>query len=98
MTIEFDWCAHGGGSGKIDGTQIVVEIEGEGQLVSNGAKVSEPIASTQKEGEYFWQHVSLQATGLNASSKIGFRPLHLTENSTYKYQRWHIDNIMIYSE
>ena len=99
VIIEFDWCAHGGGSGKIDGVEVVVEIDGAGQIDANGTKISDPVASTQTESQYFWQHVVVKASGLDSSSKIYFRPLYIGETSgSHKYQRWHIDNIMIYTD
>lgn len=100
-TLEFDWCAHVQGTGKIDPVTLTVVIEGNGAF-ENGTKYSEPLANTQATGQMFWTHASVKATGIDKDTRfsIVYTDALNKDTAVYNYQvtgahRWHIDNIKI---
>ncbi len=96
VNLQFDWCAHCDNNKPADDIQLVIEIVGDGQILSNGKKVSEPIFHSQSKShtEFFWQKASVTLTGLSTSSKIFIRPLNYLKDSPNR-QRWYIDNIVL---
>lgn len=99
--MEFDWCAHVQGTGKIDPVTLTVVIEGNGAF-ENGTKYSEPLANTQATGQMFWTHASVKATGIDKDTRfsIVYTDALNKDTAVYNYQvtgahRWHIDNIKI---
>ena len=92
--IEFDWAAHMTGSGNIDNVQIVVEVPEGAGLFENGSNVSDPLITTQEQGQLAWQHATVLLKGATNKSRISIRPYQY-ESVTPDQQRWHLDNIKI---
>ncbi len=103
--IEFDWAAmmQGSGSGyAIDGTALVIIIEGDGTF-ENGTKYSDVLNHTQQAGEMFWNHASVNIKGASDNTKLTIVRDKLINKETgaldfvtnYKAGRWFIDNIVI---
>lgn len=94
--LAFDWSAHMTGSGNIDKTQLVVELEGEGVCGDSQAKISLPISHNQEKGDLKWQPVRVFLSGVTSSTRIIIRPTHLEDHDGITQQRWHLDNINVY--
>lgn len=103
IVVQFKWCAHMGGSGAIDKTELVVAIEGPGTIVGSGdnPKVSTPIKSTQQPGKMFWQDVVVQINGATSGTFITIRPqdeqFGPADKPVSGYFRYHLDNISVMS-
>ncbi len=101
IVVAFKWCAHIGGSGAVDDTEIVLEIDGPGTVVTKAgtpdAKVSDPVANTQKTGEMFWQDVSFKIEGATTATSISFRPsvFGSPEAQEGGYYRYYVDDIEV---
>lgn len=93
--LTFDWSAHMTGSGNIDKVQLVVEIDGDGVCADSGAKISNPISSTQEKGDLKWQTIQLQLQGVTNNSRITIRPTHLVDHDGITQQRFYLDNIKV---
>lgn len=103
IVVQFKWCAHMGGSGAIDKTELVVAIEGPGTIVGSGdnPKISAPIKSTQQPGKMFWQDVVVQINGATSGTFITIRPqdeqFGPADKPVSGYFRYHLDNISVMS-
>lgn len=92
VTLTFNWCAQVQGSGVIDPTKILVELEGEGVCGDTNAKISTPTGSTQESGTYAWQTYTVKLKDINAGTRILIRHNDMTSG---KAIRFHLDNIKI---
>ncbi|MBE6215897.1 MAG: hypothetical protein E7123_06685 [Bacteroidales bacterium] len=103
IVVQFKWCAHIGGSGAVDKTELVVAIEGPGTIVGSGdnPKISAPIKSTQQPGNMFWQDVIVNINGATSGTFITIRPqdeqFGVAGNEVTGYFRYHLDNISVMS-
>lgn len=97
VTLSFDWSPHMTGSGNIDKVELVVEIEGDGQIVTAAgtAKISDVLVNDWKKGQLKWKNVSVKINGLKATDRISIRPTYLKDHDGITQQRWYIDNIQI---
>lgn len=97
VTLSFDWSPHMTGSGNIDKVELVVEIEGDGQIVTAAgtAKTSDALVNDWVKGQLKWKNVSVKINGLKATDRISIRPTSLTDHDGITQQRWYIDNIRI---
>lgn len=97
VTLSFDWSPHMTGSGNIDKVELVVEIEGDGQIVTAAgtAKTSDVLVNDWKKGQLKWKNVSVKINGLKATDRISIRPTYLKDHDGITQQRWFIDNIRI---
>lgn len=97
VTLSFDWSPHMTGSGNIDKVELVVEIEGDGQIVTAAgtAKISDVLVNDWKKGQLKWKNVSVKINGLKATDRISIRPTYLKDHDGITQQRWFIDNIRI---
>lgn len=91
--VEFDWCSQIGGTGKVDATSIVVVLTGGGTCTESGLAQSLPVAHTQKEGEMFWQHVTVELKDVTDATRIEIRPSQF--GATSGYYRWFLDNLKV---
>ena len=101
VVLEFDWCAHVQGSGKIDPVTLTVVIVGNGSF-ENGTKYSEALSNTQNQGEMFWTHAAVKANGIDQDTRFILVYTNVLNKDTGAYNfkvsgahRWHIDNIRI---
>lgn len=92
VTLTFNWCAHVQGTGKVDPTEILVELEGAGTCADTGTQISTPTLSAQAEGVLEWQTYSVVLKGVTADTRILIR--HNAMDSG-KALRFHLDNIQI---
>ena len=85
------------GCGNIDKVVLVVEIEGDGQIVTAAgtAKTSDVLVNDWKKGQLKWKNVSVKINGLKATDRISIRPTYLKDHDGITQQRWFIDNIRI---
>ena len=97
VTLSFDWSPHMTGSGNIDKVELVVEIEGDGQIVTAAgtAKTSDVLVNDWVKGQLKWKNVSVKINGLKATDRISIRPTYLKDHDGITQQRWFIDNIRI---
>lgn len=97
VTLSFDWSPHMTGKGNIDKVELVVEIEGDGQIVTAAgtAKTSDVLVNDWKKGQLKWKNVSVKINGLKATDRISIRPTYLKDHDGITQQRWYIDNIRI---
>lgn len=97
VTLSFDWSPHMTGSGNIDKVELVVEIEGDGQIVTAAgtAKISDVLVNDWEKGQLKWKNVSVKINGLKATDRISIRPTSLKDHDGITQQRWYIDNIRI---
>ena len=97
VTLSFDWSPHMTGSGNIDKVELVVEIEGDGQIVTAAgtAKISDVLVNDWEKGQLKWKNVSVKINGLKATDRISIRPTFLKDHDGITQQRWYIDNIRI---
>ena len=97
VTLSFDWSPHMTGKGNIDKVKLVVEIEGDGQIVTAAgtAKISDVLVNDWEKGQLKWKNVMIQIKGLKATDRISIRPTDLTDHDGITQQRWYIDNIRI---
>lgn len=96
LIVSFKWCAHFGGTGKVDPVPMVIEIvEGPGAVVTaeGEASVSDPVTSTQKDYEMFWNDAMFKVVGATASTRIAFHP----GESSSSYLRYYLDDIEVIS-
>ena len=91
--VEFDWCAQMGSSGAVDGTSIVVALTGAGLCAENESAVSLAVPHTQKTGEMFWQHVTVELKDVTDATRIEIRPSQF--GATSGYYRWFLDNVKV---
>ena len=99
--LDFDWCAHVQGSGKIDPVTLTVVIVGNGTF-ENGTKYSAALSNTQNAMQMFWTHSGVKALGINKDTRFIIVYTDVVNQSTGAYNlkvsgahRWHIDNIAI---
>ena len=97
VTLSFDWSPHMTGKGNIDKVQLVVEIEGDGQIVTadGTAKISDVLVNDWEKGQLKWKNVMIQIKGLKSTDRISIRPTDLTDGDKVTQKRWFIDNIKI---
>ncbi len=97
VTLSFDWSPHMTGSGNIDKVKLVVEIEGDGQIVTAAgtAKISDVLVNDWEKGQLKWKNVSVKINGLKATDRISICPTDLKDHDGITQQRWFIDNIRI---
>ena len=80
------------GSGTVDPTKMLVELQGEGTCVDTGTKISTPTPSAQGTGTYAWQTYSVVLKGVTPATRILIRHNDMTSS---KAIRFHLDNIKI---
>lgn len=77
IVVSFRWCSQMQGSGKIDDTHMVVAIDGPGTVVTakgtDGAKISDPLAHSQKQGQMMWQDAMFTIKGATTATAITIR-------------------------
>lgn len=97
VTLSFDWSPHMTGKGNIDKVKLVVEIEGDGQIVTAAgtAKISDVLVNDWEKGQLKWKNVMIQIKGLKSTDRISIRPTDLTDGDKVTQKRWFIDNIQI---
>lgn len=97
VTLSFDWSPHMTGKGNIDKVKLVVEIEGDGQIVTAAgtAKISDVLVNNWEKGQLKWKNVTIQIKGLKSTDRISIRPTDLTDDDKVTQKRWFIDNIQI---
>ncbi len=97
VTLSFDWSPHMTGKGNIDKVKLVVEIEGDGQIVTAAgtAKISDVLVNDWEKGQLKWKNVYVKINGLKATDRISIRPTDLTDDDKVTQKRWFIDNIKI---
>lgn len=97
VTLSFDWSPHMTGKGNIDKVKLVVEIEGDGQIVTAAgtAKISDVLVNDWEKGQLKWKNVTIQIKGLKSTDRISIRPTDLTDGDKVTQKRWFIDNIKI---
>lgn len=97
VTLSFDWSPHMTGKGNIDKVKLVVEIEGDGQIVTAAgtAKISDILVNDWEKGQLKWKNVMIQIKGLKSTDRISIRPTDLTDGDKVTQKRWFIDNIQI---
>lgn len=85
------------GKGNIDKVKLVVEIEGDGQIVTAAgtAKISDVLVNDWEKGQLKWKNVFVKINGLKATDRISIRPTDLTDDDEVTQKRWFIDNIKI---
>ena len=85
------------GKGNIDKVKLVVEIEGDGQIVTAAgtAKISDVLVNDWDKGQLKWKNVMIQIKGLKSTDRISIRPTDLTDGDKVTQKRWFIDNIQI---
>lgn len=98
VTLSFDWSPHMTGKGNIDKVKLVVEIEGDGQIVTAAgtAKISDVLVNDWEKGQLKWKNVTIQIKGLKSTDRISIRPTDLTDGDKVTQKRWFIDNIKIF--
>ncbi len=99
--LDFDWCAHIQGTGKIDPVTLTVVILGNGTF-ENGTKFSNALSNTQNAKQMFWTHSGVKALGIDKDTRFVIVYTDVVDKSTGAYNlkvsgahRWHIDNIKI---
>lgn len=97
VVISFDWSPHMTGSGKIDKVNVVVEVEGEGKVVTAAgeASVSDPFANDWSAGQLGWKNVSATIKGLKSTDRIVIRPEYMENHDGITQMRWYLDNIYV---
>ena len=101
IVVQFKWCAHIGGSGSVDKTELIVAIDGPGTVVgsTDNPKQSAPIKSTQETGQMFWQDVAVYINGATSGTFITIRPKDKqfgpADDPASGYFRYHLDNISV---
>lgn len=101
VVLDFDWCAHIQGTGKVDPVTLTIVITGNGSF-ENGTKYSEPLSNTQEAKQMFWTHASVKANGIDKDTRfnIVYTDALNKETGAYNYKvsgahRYHLDNIRI---
>lgn len=101
VVLDFDWCAHIQGSGKVDPITLTLVITGNGTF-ENGTKYSEPLSTTQAAKQMFWTHAAVKIQGMDKDTRINVVYTDCLDKSTGKYNwkvsgahRYHLDNIRI---
>lgn len=101
VVVEFDWCAHIQGSGKVDPVTLTLVITGNGTF-ENGTKYSDALSNTQQAKQMFWTHASVKINGADKDTRVNIVYTDALDQSagTYNYKvsgahRWHIDNIKV---
>lgn len=101
VVLDFDWCAHIQGSGKVDPITLTLVITGNGTF-ENGTKYSEPLSTTQAAKQMFWTHAAVKIQGMDKDTRINIVYTDCLDKSTGKYNwkvsgahRYHLDNIRI---
>ncbi len=101
VELNFDWCRHVQGTGIIDPVTLTVIIFGNGTF-ENGTKYSDPLSTTQEQGQMFWTHAGVKALGVDGNTRfvIVYTDAVNKETGDYNFKvsgahRWHIDNIKI---
>ena len=92
VVLTFNWCAQVQGSGTVDPTKMLVELEGDGVCADTNDKISTPTASTQPTGTYQWQTYTVTLKGVTPATRILIRHNDMTSG---KAIRFHLDNIKI---
>ncbi len=98
LFVSLKWCSQMQGTGKIDGTQLVLEIaEGPGAIVTKAGqdKISDPVSPSQKEGEMFWNDVTFKVVGATAETRVSFHPGN--EIGSKSVFRYYVDDIEVVS-
>lgn len=101
VVLDFDWCAHIQGTGKVDPVTLTIVITGNGSF-ENGTKYSDPLSNTQEAKQMFWTHASVKASGIDKDTRfnIVYTDALNKDTGAYNYKvsgahRYHLDNIRI---
>lgn len=97
VVLTFDWSPHMTGSGNIDKVNIVVEVEGEGKVVTSAgpASVSDPFDNDWTKGQLGWKTVSCTIQGMATTDRVIIRPEYLENHDGVTQMRWYLDNIVV---
>lgn len=95
VELTFNWAAHRQKAGAIDKVKIVVEIIGDGVCADSGNKLSNPLSTTQVDGEIKWQNAKVILKGVTNATRIVVRPTVLDDSDGITQKRWYIDNIKL---
>lgn len=97
VELSFDWSPHMTGKGAIDKVNIVVEVEGDGEVVTaaGSAKISDPTVNDWETGKLGWKRVSFVVKGITPKTRIIVRPQYLEDHDGITQMRWYIDNIKV---
>lgn len=86
IVLTFDWGTHVG-SGGADKVNLVVEVEGNGEVVNSGFD--------HTAGAWTWQREIVLINGVDDNTRIIIKPSTFTGTATSGYYRWYLDNIKI---
>ncbi len=101
IVVAFRWCSQMQGSGKIDNTHMVVAIDGPGTVVTAkgtaDAKISDPLAHTQKQGQMIWQDAMFTIKGATTATAVTIRSNEFgsPDNVVKSVFRYYLDDIEV---
>ncbi|MBQ8421175.1 MAG: BACON domain-containing protein [Bacteroidales bacterium] len=101
--VQFNWCAEKNGAGKIDGVEMVVEIDGPGELENpstDNPKVTAKMETTQTEGVLEWQEALVKIKDATMATRITIRPKKFgtPEDPVSGLYRYYLDNVAVLSQ
>lgn len=86
VVLSFDWGVHVG-SGGPDNVELVVELEGNGQVNRT--------STVHTAGNWEWQSERFFLTGVDETTRIVLKPSTFTGVTDAGYYRWYLDNIKV---
>lgn len=86
VVLTFDWGVHVGGGGP-DKVNLVIEVEGNGEVVESGFD--------HTAGDWTWQSQTVHINGVDDETRILIKPSTFEGEESSGYYRWYLDNIKI---
>lgn len=86
VVLSFDWGVHVGGGGP-DQVELVVELEGNGQVNRT--------STVHTAGNWEWQSEKFFLTGVDETTRIVLKPSTFTGVVDAGYYRWYLDNVKV---
>ena len=86
VVLSFDWGVHVG-SGGPDQVELVVELEGNGQVNRT--------STVHTAGNWEWQSEKFFLTGVDETTRIVLKPSTFTGVVDAGYYRWYLDNVKV---
>lgn len=86
VVLSFDWGVHVGGGGP-DQVELVVELEGNGQVNRT--------STVHTAGNWEWQSEKFFLTGVDETTRIVLKPSTFTGVKDSGYYRWYLDNVKV---
>lgn len=86
VVLTFDWGVHVGGGGP-DKVNLVIEVEGNGEVVESGFD--------HTAGDWTWQSQTVHINGVDDNTRILIKPSTFVGEVSSGYYRWYLDNIKI---